>query len=117
MKNKKGPLSGLFSFIIFILFMQFFITGRDINFSYIIVIFFAFGGIQYLFAFLNKQAKGNKKYDSSNEFNDFDQNSSFNYSSGAQKGQVECEYCGHMNDMDREYCENCGAQQLPPDQY
>ena len=31
--------------------------------------------------------------------------------------QYECEYCGHMNNIDQEYCENCGAQKLPTDQY
>ncbi len=34
-----------------------------------------------------------------------------------KQNSTECEYCGHINDNTREYCENCGALLIKTDHY
>jgi hypothetical protein len=52
----------------------------------------------------NKTNREQEEISESTQWSDFEQK---------KYTKHECEYCGHTNDSLTEYCENCGAKQLP----
>lgn len=112
--NKKG--SSVFSLIAFLVFINIifglFTDGGDLFDS--IPSFFT---IVILFSIITRLfQKWGKPSERGDEPTTSGFTASFFDDVKENKPQHECEYCGHMNDLDREYCENCGARQLDVDQ-
>lgn len=112
MNNKS--IRGIFSFVIFIIVIQSFFTGRMFNFSNILVVFVIIGALQWVLAYFQKNSSKNSSNSNKrvNAFMNNEEKPNYRQSTYKQKNQHECEYCGHMNDKNREYCENCGARIL-----
>jgi hypothetical protein len=112
MNKKKNPIIGLIAFILVINIIFPFISGGDELFTTLP----SFFTIVIVFSVLSRMFTRVTKNNSSGEQTTNRDYTSFFEESTSNKPQHECEYCGHMNDTDREYCENCGARQLDVDQ-
>lgn len=106
----RSSISSLFGFIIFIgIVSSIFFDGSDI---------FNFGSIlPYIigFSILSSILRGFRKNQSKQSDSEVRSNSTVftREWNVTPKKKNKCEYCGEFNDSEREYCENCGAKQLP----
>ena len=63
--------------------------------------------------FVNRANNKGKKTSNKTSNNDSSQWSNIEPEETNEYTTHECEYCGHINHSFNEYCENCGAKQLP----
>jgi len=103
MKRTK-PIS-IASVLIIIAFINIITKGISGAYAGFTTIFF--GIVIFSLAFLSKSNKKNNP----SKFKDYDEHRYEDYTYHQAKSH-ECEYCGHSNPVEREYCENCGAKQL-----
>lgn len=99
--NKKSSIFGLIGLLI--AYNWLFNDGDDFSFTTIFAIIAGISIVYNVFESWQKKSKANNQNQASEHRDVFIETNS---------ETKECEYCGHINDIKREYCENCGAKQL-----
>lgn len=102
--NRRNPGFILIFLVFFIGFNILFDSSTSTN-----TVFFNFLPIIILVFVLPAIIKNVKKPDNEGSYQQTQQSTMRRH----KKETMECEYCGHINEKGREYCENCGAAQLP----